>query len=263
MTWSKKRILVAVKAYPNPSKTYGETVCVAGIDLDTGKWTRLYPIPFRDLEDTKQFKKYSIIEVATRKATEDKRPESYKVDTDTIKILNRYGTANGWKHRREVLLPTKSPSFCKILEESASVDKSLGMIKPTSVNFSAKKLKNDVQCDRDACYAQLSFYNKQKDTIEKIPFDFRLQFKCEEKDDCPGHDLPIIDWEIGQAYRLWRHQYKDESELLEKIKQKWLLELCSANNDTHFFVGNMKRFRQNFMILGVFYPPLSHNLKLF
>jgi hypothetical protein len=63
MQWTTKKVLVTVKAYPNPSKKYGETVCVAGIDLGTGKWIRLYPIQYRDLEDEKKFKKYSIIEI--------------------------------------------------------------------------------------------------------------------------------------------------------------------------------------------------------
>jgi len=31
--------------------------------------------------------------------------------------------------------------------------------------------------------------------------------------------------------------------------------MCSDKKDTHFFVGNMQRFRKNFMVLGVFYPP--------
>jgi hypothetical protein len=33
----EKRILVVVKTYPNPSSTYGETVCCAGVDLRTGE----------------------------------------------------------------------------------------------------------------------------------------------------------------------------------------------------------------------------------
>lgn len=58
-----KKVLITVKAYPNPSTKYGETVCCAGIDIDTGKWIRLYPIPFRDLDSAKQFSKYTIIEI--------------------------------------------------------------------------------------------------------------------------------------------------------------------------------------------------------
>jgi hypothetical protein len=57
----KKRILITVKAYPNPSRKYGETVCCAGVDLSNSQLVRLYPIKFRDLDEGKQFKKYSII----------------------------------------------------------------------------------------------------------------------------------------------------------------------------------------------------------
>src|SRR5699024_12815403 len=58
---AKHRFLVTVKAAPNPSTTYGETVCVAGIRLGgTGptNWVRLYPINFRHLpEATAKFKR--------------------------------------------------------------------------------------------------------------------------------------------------------------------------------------------------------------
>lgn len=65
----------------------------------------------------------------------------------------------------------------------------------------------------------------------------------------------IIDWELGQAYRIWRWRYRNAEVLLEKIKERWLGRICSVKNDIYFYVGNMKRFRQTFMILGVFYPP--------
>ncbi len=55
MNFETKKVLVTVKTYPNPSRKYQETVCVAGIDLDTKTWIRLYPIKFRDLEANKQF----------------------------------------------------------------------------------------------------------------------------------------------------------------------------------------------------------------
>ena len=87
MQFQTKKILVTVKAYPNPSSKYVETVCCAGIDLSANQWIRLYPIPYRLLEDEKQFKKYSTIEVACFKATDDRRPESYKVNADSIKVF--------------------------------------------------------------------------------------------------------------------------------------------------------------------------------
>ena len=49
-------ILILVKTYPSPSAKYIETCCTAGID-DQGKMVRIYPIPFRYLNETKRYKK--------------------------------------------------------------------------------------------------------------------------------------------------------------------------------------------------------------
>jgi hypothetical protein len=253
MALETKQVLVTVKAYPNPSKKYTETVCCAGIDLETGSWIRLYPVPYRDLDASQKFKKYSIITVRCWKAPDDKRPESYKVDADTIEVVRRLDTRNKWKARREIVLPTVSPSFCHILAELEH-DKSLGMFKPTDVAFSSKPVKVKDQQVRDACYAQLTFFDKRKDAIERIPFDFYYHFKCAGTTDCPGHKLLIIDWEIGQAFRDWRRTYKAEAVLLEKIEQRWRTLICADSNDVYFYVGNMQRFRDQFMVLGVFYP---------
>ncbi|MBC8217257.1 MAG: hypothetical protein H8E73_02220 [Planctomycetes bacterium] len=110
------------------------------------------------------------------------------------------------------------------------------------------------EAKREVCYAQLSFFDKKKDAIEQIPFDFYYYFRCDGRPDCPGHKLPIIDWEIGQAYRNWRYKYKPEELLLQKIRQRWLDLMCAQTNDLYFYVGNMQRFRDNFMVIGVFYP---------
>jgi len=146
-----------------------------------------------------------------------------------------------------------SPSFCDILEDTAE-NKSLGTFKPCEVDFSWKKANLESEAKREACYVQLSFFDTKKEAIEQIPFDFYYQFKCHEREDCHGHKLPIIDWEIGQAYRNWRYKYRPQDLLLEKIRQRWLDLICSLKNDVYFYVGNMKRFHNQFMVLGVFYP---------
>lgn len=248
-----KHVLITVKAYPNPSKKYGETVCCAGIDVDTRQWIRLYPIPFRDLDNSQKFKKYTIISVRCWKAPDDQRVESYKIDMDSIELLSHLDTKQNWKKRKEIVLQTVSPSFCSILA-NAEKDKSLGVFKPRDIDFSWKKATLESEAKREACYAQLSFFDTNKKMIEQIPFDFYYHFKCHGQPDCPGHQLPIIDWEIGQAYRDWRYKYSPQYLLLQKIKQRWLDLICSEKNDIYFYVGNMKRFHDNFMVLGVFYP---------
>ena len=54
-----------VKAYPALSRTYGEVSCVAGVEMtaDGPRWMRFYPVPFRSLEDDKQFRKYQPVRV--------------------------------------------------------------------------------------------------------------------------------------------------------------------------------------------------------
>lgn len=253
MALETKRVLITVKAYPNPSKKYVETVCCAGIDLETGRWIRLYPVPYRDLDTSKQFKKYTIIKVRCRKASDDTRVESHKIDSDSIEIVQWLDTKNNWRQRRQIVLPTLSPSFCHILGE-CETGSSLGMFKPCDIEFSWKKSTLKNEAEREARYAQLSFFDKQKNAIEDIPFDFYYHFKCAGVANCPGHKLSIIDWEIGQAYRDWRRTYGEGDLLFTKIRQRWLDLMCAKTNDTFLYVGSMARFRNQFMVLGVFYP---------
>lgn len=58
---AKERILVTVKTYPTMSRKYGETVCTAGVRED-GSWVRIYPVPFRRLEERQQYRKFDWLE---------------------------------------------------------------------------------------------------------------------------------------------------------------------------------------------------------
>ncbi len=255
MNFEKKQILITVKAYPNPSTKYGETVCCAGVDINSSQWIRLYPIPFRDLDIDKKFKKYSIIEVDCAKTSEDKRPESYRVNSDTIKVIDWLDTEKGkWNKRKSIVLKLPIFSMCQMFKDAKEKDLSLGLIKPDEISFEFSKHSLSNQHSRKDCYAQLSFLNKMKDAIEEIPFNFYYRFKCAGEDTCPGHKLLIIDWEIGQAYRDWQSNYSKNDILVEKIRQKWMDIANTSKKNVYFYVGNMKRFRKNFMILGVFYP---------
>jgi hypothetical protein len=64
----RMRVLITVKAAPNPSEKYGETVCVAGLrlDLDAAGWVRLYPVNFRELDGDGQFRKYDVVSLDAR-----------------------------------------------------------------------------------------------------------------------------------------------------------------------------------------------------
>lgn len=59
---AKAKVLIAVKTYPTISEKYNELACTAGFRED-GSWIRLYPIPFRLLDEDQQYKKYQWVEV--------------------------------------------------------------------------------------------------------------------------------------------------------------------------------------------------------
>jgi hypothetical protein len=52
----RKRIYITVKTYPTLSEKFAELVCTAGISED-GSWIRLYPLPFRKLDNDQEERK--------------------------------------------------------------------------------------------------------------------------------------------------------------------------------------------------------------
>jgi hypothetical protein len=258
LDFQPKRVFVTVKAYPNPSYNYGETVCCAGVDMDTGYWVRLYPIPYRDLENDQRFKKYSLIEANCAKATDDLRPESFRIQPDSIKIIEQIDTRrDGWDRRKAIIQRLTVKSMCTVLQEEELQKTSLALIKPDDVSFLIKKRPITDSAKREKAYAHPGLFDKPKEPVEEIPFQFYYQFKCISEPDCAGHTLSIIDWEIHQSYRKWRGIYRDERELLSKIKQRWMMMVDSTTREVFFYVGNLHRFQDIFTVLGVFYPPIK------
>lgn len=253
-----KKIFVTVKAYPNPSYNYGETVCCAGVDIATGSWVRLYPIPFRDLENDKRFKKYSLIEANCAKATDDLRPESFRIQPDSIRIIEQIDTRkDGWDRRRTIIQKLSVKSMCQVIKEEKQHKTSLALIKPEGVSFLIEKRQIKDSDKRKRAYARPGLFDRPKEPVEEIPFQFYYQFRCISEPDCGGHKLSIIDWEIHQSYRKWRGKYRDERELLSKIKERWMMMVDSTTKDVYLYVGNLHRFQDVFTVLGVFYPSLK------
>jgi hypothetical protein len=107
------RVLITVKAAPNPSERYGETVCVAGLSADIRRrgWIRLYPVNFRELASDGRFRKYDIISVDAKPARQDQRRESWK---PILESMTNEGHLDPWKPRRAWLDPYVEDSMCRL-----------------------------------------------------------------------------------------------------------------------------------------------------
>jgi hypothetical protein len=86
--------------------------------------------------------------------------------------------------------------------------------------------------------------------LEQVPWSFKYRYLCADPR-CPTHTQSIIDWEIAEFFR--RIQYRDDWR--ERLKAKWLGELCAPERDTAFFVGNQHQHPGSFLVLGVWWPP--------
>ena len=132
---SKERILITVKTYPTLSRKYGETVCTAGIRED-GSWVRMYPVPFRRLDEEQQYKKFDWLECQLLRNPSDPRPETYRpVDQSELKAVDHMRTQDAWRERRRLLLRTARvyDRMDELIEGAKANQVSLAVFKPTRV----------------------------------------------------------------------------------------------------------------------------------
>jgi len=249
----KEKILVVVKTYPNLSKKYKETVCVAGIN-EQGEWRRLFPIPFRQLPFNKRFKRYDWIEVDIVKAREKlMRKESYHVESDSINVVGHLDTKNKWEERNKVILPLKLKSieeFNKLIKKDKT---SLAIIQPKEItDFTFTPIGECREWERDLIEGnQKTLFGDYKSPLDKIAIKFSYIFKCDDPE-CTGHNLMCEDWELLESWRSWKETYKTEVILKQKIKEKYFEKMAKGN--FHFFIGTDSYYNKP-LIIGVYYPP--------
>lgn len=252
--YTKKRVMVTVKAYPEFSQKYGECVCMAGITED-GDWIRMYPIPL-ELFRKKPIKKYTWIEVEGTKATREmlNRKESYKIRPDGIKIIDDSLTKSpvNWKARNRIILPLLNRSI-KELKEAFDRDRtSLGLIKPRElIDFYQTGEMRDYEKEISLTI-QKTIFGEKREMLERLPHMFRYKFLCEEEG-CNGHNITCEDWELFQSFRSWRRRYKDHETLWEKIHEKYYTFMKEKRN-LYFYMGTHSRYK-TWLIIGLYYPP--------
>lgn len=252
-----RKILIATKTYPSISTKYQETVCTAGILLSEEEnplqWIRIYPIRYRYLDFDKRYPRWAIVSAKIKRNDQDYRPESSKIDDNSLEIIRKIDTTNNWQERKSLVLSLQFRSIADIQAQG----KSLGIIKPKSIErFFSKKTSREWNQKQQAVLNQLDLFEPNID-LEKIPYKFFYQFT--DEDNVP-HKYSISDWEIMELYRKCRDRsqlsgLEAEQYALEKVRQK-LEDDFLESKDLYFIVGNLKNHAKSFMIIGLFYPPL-------
>jgi hypothetical protein len=255
------RVLVTVKAYPQPSRSYGETVCVAGVRIDAGEpsWIRLYPVAYRDLPFADRFQKYQIVDLRAFRSTSDTRPESYKPIISSVQVGASVGPDHAWRARWHYLRSVVgTTTACKLYAKQAIPDApSLGLVKPRLVSrleiaptaaFAEEKRR------MAEAAAAANLFGPERAVLEPAPYQLKYHYHCLESG-CHGHQQTLIDWEAGQAARKWKAAGRSDEEVQSLLRRKFFDELCSPSRDTYFFLGNQHQHRMSFLVLGIFWPP--------
>jgi len=267
------RVLVAVKTYPTLSSEYNELVCTAGFRED-GSWIRIYPVPFRFLQEKQQYKKWQWIRVKTVKNNKDFRPESYRpYDLEnSIQLEDEIPSKNSWKARSEFALKHVWNNMTELAKAAQRDNISLATLKPKEVkNFIWERTSKE--WDHKKLEGILSSLNQGFlfdttsrqgfEIAKKIPFKFSYVFSTE---DGKERTMMIEDWELGMLYLKMYNKFRNEEVACEKVKEKYFRTMINGR-DLYFFVGTTLKFHKvnvanPFIIIGTYWPPLVKNEEL-
>ena len=191
----KARAVVLVKALPQLSEVYGETVCVAAID-EYGRWKRLYPITFVDLAPDQRFGRWDVISFdwQLRDVAKDRRAESLRVNQKSIRIERELT-----KPRREAYL---NKAIVTGTRKEHEAGRSLALLRAEDLEFYWRP-RSDADLDRiRAEYTRLKaapadlFGVKRTAEREPAPYEFCYRYR----DDDGKHDARCHDWETEATF---------------------------------------------------------------
>lgn len=254
--------MITVKASPEPSKAYVDTVCVAGVILaDELQWVRIYPVAFRHLESEQRFRKFEVIEVDLNPSPRDSRKESRRPVWDTLARQSNGGSVP-LKARGPILEKLIGPSMCD-LRAGVVADltaQSLGLVgvrEMKSLIFEKHGDWSPAQAtSMKLAMSQPDILSEADETPMLVAPRFKVKYRylCTSPI-CNWHEQRILDWELN-ALQFHNRRMSDD-DLRSLITKKFLDEMWNKTVRTYLFVGNFADIvkRKNFSVLGVYKPP--------
>lgn len=256
--WESVRALITVLAAPQPSAQYGDTVCVAGIRIDTNPycWIRLYPVPYREMGPGFQFHKYDVISVKVTLPKGDSRVESRVLDRESIVIEKNL---KPWRPRIPFVQDLATDTMCDMLARVKSDPgaPSLGGVEPRDVSGISFEPHGpwtpEERSKLEGFVAQDALFGAASAPMLEAPrLKAKYKYRCAAVR-CNGHEQGILDWELVALQR--NLTACTDAELRAAVMAKFYDEICGADRSPVFFVGNQAKRRHVFSVLGVFRPP--------
>jgi len=256
LEWRKEKVLIIGRASPEPSKKHLETVCTGGV-TENGEVVRLYPIPWRYLEEEERYRQWTWAEFEIAKDPSDKRKESYKVKKGSIRILSQ---SEDWSEKFAFLkkaIVKDRESLEQLYRENWT---SIGVIEIELVKFYAQtQTKN---WEEDKSYIKQFLLYEDRKPLEQLPIEMRLTFRCKNNPNCKTHDSSLIGWEYMEAFRNFRKTYGSAENAVEVLKHAMQTKFSDAQRNAYALMGT-HRFHPIWMVAQLYFVPKNLPDRLF
>lgn len=237
---AKDECVILVKALPHRSSNYFETVCCAGVGHDR-KWRRLYPVPFRVLNDTQKFGRWNWVNYEFTSPAHDGRKESQKVVPESIAV----GSKLKVQERSRLACDLTRES----VEEATARQETLTLIKPSDVAFTWHEKSEQALADERRKHAdlvrQISMFDQPAKPYEPCPFEFRFRWKSPLG---KVHNHTCDDWETSTAF-FRRRQRHGEVDGLKSLRATYEEEYPAKG--MRLALGTHSRRDGQWLLVGV------------
>jgi hypothetical protein len=198
--------IILIKAAPQVGQRSGETVCCAGLDR-YGNWLRLYPVSFRHLDRGQKFGRWDRIRFKWRLPKDDQRPESRRVDQDSIEIIGKL------KKREQE--PFLANAIVTSLNRERENGRSLALLKAEVIEFSIEKKSLSELAEEAQRFAAIrnqgDLFSKQVISYGVCPYRFKYRYRTED-----GERFGTCqDWELEATYFKWSKLYGEHQTILK------------------------------------------------
>jgi hypothetical protein len=224
---------------------------------------RLFPVPFRLINDDHQFKKWQIVECTVVKARDDRRKESHHIQVDTIQTLGPpVTTKNGWSSRLAWLnAQLIHGDFASVESARKNNGNTLAFLRPEKVveleitptaepDWTENERSKLLQHQRQGGLFDPADARQIK-LLKKLPHDFHYRYRCRSGNAVAEYRHKIVDWEAGALY--WNCRRRYGSAWQEKFREKMEQDLPAT--DLIFLMGAIHRFPDQWLIVSLIYPP--------
>jgi hypothetical protein len=182
------------------------------------------------------------------------------VDETQIKIIGHIGTENQWRERRAIIDPYLTTGM-KTLRDNRYENHSrgqwgsMGVIKPKEILDFVERDRDTLDDDdpaKQVAGVQMKLLHKPgieaPRRLDPINKKIGYRFLCGDSD-CTtchhrGHEMMCTDWEISALYRKVG---------FEKTREQ-MMKFADIK-DMYFMMGTVSQQWNNFIQVGIFYPP--------